>query len=173
MTILCDTQIKHLCEQGLVSPYDPSLVGPASLDVRLGETIKVPKENTRGFDVISIADYTFDNPYWLKGFTLGHTKETFNIPNSLCAFFSLKSSRGREGISHALSGFCDPGWNGSKLTLELHALTLPPNLPAIWPGMRIGQIVFMCMDKEPETSYSQCGHYNNDATVMESKGYFD
>ena len=34
--ILCDTEIRALCEQGLVTPYDPALVNPASLDVRLG-----------------------------------------------------------------------------------------------------------------------------------------
>lgn len=173
MTILCDTQIKRLCENGLVSPYDESLVGPASLDVRLGETIKIPKEDARGLDTISIAHHTPGYPYWLKGFTLGHTAETFWVPDTLCAFFALKSGRGREGISHALSGFCDPGWRGSKLTLELHPLTMHPNIPAVWPGMRIGQLVFMRMDQEPETSYSECGHYNNDSTVMESKGYFD
>ena len=170
MTVLCDTQIEALCERGLVTPYDKSLVGPASLDVRLGETIKIEKRDKKGFHSCSIADYTASNPYKLDGFTLGHTLETFFLPDNICAFFALKSSRGREGISHALSGFCDPGWNNSKLTLELHTL-LAYDCPSIWPGMRIGQLVFMRMEMRPRISYSICGHYNNDQTVMESKGY--
>jgi dCTP deaminase len=37
--ILCDSKIRALCAEGLVTPYDPALVNPASLDVRLGENI--------------------------------------------------------------------------------------------------------------------------------------
>jgi len=172
MTVLCDQEIEKLCEEGLVDPYEKSLIGPASLDVRLGETIKTEEPGTKNFITSSIAHYTPENPYRLDGFTLGHTLETFFIPDHICAFFALKSSRGREGVSHALSGFCDPGWNNSKLTLELHSL-LRFSCPEIWPGMRIGQLVFIRMSMHPKVSYSVCGHYNNDQTVMSSKGYFN
>jgi deoxycytidine triphosphate deaminase len=172
MTVLSDSRIKYYCRHGLVSPYDERLVGPASLDVRLGDNLKIEDPSGNGLTTLSISDKNKENPYHLSGFTLGHTLETFRIPDNLCAFFILKSARGREGISHALSGFADPGWENSRLTLELHRL-LRFSCPHIWPGMRIGQFVFMEMSDIPEKSYREVGHYNNDLTVMESKGYFD
>lgn len=172
MTILCDHEIKFYCARGLVEPYDEHLVGPASLDVRLGSTIKIENSNEKGFRAVSISGSSKENPYHLDGFTLGHTLEKFFIPEELCAFFALKSGRGREGISHALSGFVDPGWVNSRLTLELHSL-LRFSRPEIWPGMRIGQLVFFRMSSRPTKSYKDVGHYCNDDSVAESKGYFD
>ena len=41
MSSLVDHQIRTLCrEMGLVEPFDPDLVQPASIDVRLGNVIK-------------------------------------------------------------------------------------------------------------------------------------
>jgi dCTP deaminase len=102
-------------------------------------------------------------------FILAHTIELFNIPDTLCAFFALKSSRGREGISHVLAGFCDAGWNNSRLTLELHSVRQYHSIP-IWHGMSIGQMIFGDMSQVPEKSYSLVGRYNNCPTVEPSKG---
>jgi dCTP deaminase len=67
-----------------------------------------------------------------------------------------------------MAGYCDPGWSGSKLTLELqNARSMHP--VAIWPGMRIGQIVFHRMSQTPAKDYSVTGQYNNDPTVTASK----
>jgi dCTP deaminase len=171
MSVLSDWQIRQFCERGMVRPFDPTLVGPASLDVRLGEEIMVEAPHTPTFHRISIADKTASDPYWLKPgeFILAHTQETFYLPESICAWFALKSSRGREGISHALAGFCDPGWNNSKLTLELHSM-LKSHQIAIWPGMLIGQMVFVEMSASPQLSYAVTGRYNNCDSVEASRG---
>jgi deoxycytidine triphosphate deaminase len=65
---------------------------------------------------------------------------------------------------------CDPGWNGSVLTLEFvnhlkyHSLTLRP-------GMRCGQIVLWRGDPVPNhASYATKGRYNGDLTATPSKG---
>jgi dCTP deaminase len=169
--ILCDFQIRQLCEAGMVSPFDPALLNPASLDVRLGEQIMIEALNQSGWAPFSLAGYSEANP-WLLGagqFILGETVELFNIPETISAQFLLKSSRAREGLNHLLAGWIDPGWHGSRLTLELHNVRqLHP--VALWPGMKIGQIVFHDLSAQPERSYATTGRYNMDANVTASKG---
>ena len=168
--ILCDTEIRALCAEGLVDPYDPELVNPASLDVRLGENILVEVEQDPVMLPLSLKSYTEDRPFLLppKEFILAETVETFFLPSFLAGQFALKSSRARSGIEHLMAGYCDPGWQGSKLTLELqNARTIHP--VALWPGMRIGQIVFHVMSARPAEDYSIVGHYNFDQQVTASK----
>jgi dCTP deaminase len=168
---LPDHEIAKLCANGVIEGYDSNLIGPASLDVRLGEQIMVETPDSPHLQSISIAHTTKENPYYLapQEFILAHTVEKFFLPSSLCAWFCLKSSRGRERISHALAGFCDPGWNNSKLTLELHSISRYHSV-AIWHGMRIGQMVFAHMDSPPDKSYALVGRYNNCPSVQSSKG---
>ena len=169
MTVLCDWQIRAQCEGGMVAPFDPELINPASLDVRLGRHIRI--ESVASTELILLGLGSDQDPYMLRPgqFILAETIETFHLPDTIAAQFMLKSSRAREGLEHLMAGYCDPGWHGSKLTLELHnSRQLHP--VAIWPGMRIGQMVFQRMDQPPLRSYAQTGRYNNDATVQGSRG---
>jgi dCTP deaminase len=168
--ILCDTEIRALCEEGLVSPYDPVLVNPASLDVRLGLELMVEVEEYPDLIPIDITGHTQANPFWLRPgeFVLGCTLETFFLPSDVAAQFALKSTRARQGIEHLMAGYCDPGWSGSKLTLELqNARKL--HAVALWPEMKIGQLVFHRMSRVPARDYSVTGHYNNDLSVQRAK----
>ena len=55
------------------------------------------------------------------------------------------------------------------LTLELkNALRL--GCIDLWPGMRIGQLIWFDMQGEPERSYKETGRYNGDKYVTKSKG---
>jgi dCTP deaminase len=168
--ILSDVEIRELCLAGMVDPFDPALVNPASLDVRLGSQMMV--EDTQGLELsrLSIPENCREHPYLLAPgqFVLAETVEVFKLPEDIAAVFCLKSSRGREGYSHALAGFCDPGWGPSRLTMELHSLRRHNSLP-LWPGMLIGQMVFHRMSSQPEVSYQQSGHYNGHLTVMPSR----
>ena len=172
MSILCDAEIRALCEQGLlVQPYQPELVNPASLDVRLGPTLLVEKIGHHRLDPYSLDGFTEEMPFYLAPgrFVLAETVETFHVPDEYAGQFALKSSRAREGIEHLMAGYIDPGFNNSKLTLELcNARRYHP--VAIWPGMRIGQVVWHRMSAVPEQSYRQTGRYNNDPAVQRSKG---
>jgi dCTP deaminase len=169
--LLADHQIRDLCKQGMVVPYNEELLNPASLDVTLGDHLMVEVEHTPELQLLSIEHHTKENPYWLapQEFVLAQTSETFHLPDDICAQFILKSSRGREGFSHALCGYCDAGWHGSKLTLELHSLRRSHSLP-LYPGLKIGQLVFYRMDHAPERSYALTGRYNMDDSVAASKG---
>ena len=168
--ILSDWQITARCNGGMVTPFDPELVNPASLDVRLGDTLLI--ESAEGLELVPypLAGHTEQNPYPLRPgqFVLACTVETFNLPDDIAAQFMLKSSRAREGIEHLMAGYADPGFNG-VMTLELHnSRQLHP--VALWPGMKIGQMVFHQMAATPQRSYAVTGRYNGSPTVQGSLG---
>lgn len=183
----------------MVDPFDPSLINPASLDIRIGETAKLRNQEsfsaklirkiknlwtcivhirsafvpgywmTAKYKEVDLSRYSHENPYWMQpgDRLLVASLETINLPNFLTAQFKLKSSRGREWYGHQLAGFCDPGWHGSKLTMELTNDDLE-DLP-IYPGLKIGQLVFSLTLGIPEKDYSVTGRYNHDKTVEASK----
>jgi len=171
MTILADFQIRALCESGMVTPFDPELLNPASLDLRLGSNILI--ESSEGPDLVPccIANHTPANPYRVVPgqFLLAEAEPIFNLPSCIAAQFVLKSSRAREGLQHLLAGWCDPGWNGSRLTLELKNVR-QLHWIGIYPGLKIGQMKFMKMDSTPLASYAKTGRYNGDQTVKGSRG---
>ena len=169
--ILCDTEIIALCEKGMINPFDRDLVNPASLDVRLGSQLLIESVESTKLVPIDLDGFTQEQPYlWApQSFALAPTLETFRMPNHVAGEFRLKSSRAREGFDQALAVWLDPGWCGSVLTMELrNNRRLHP--VAIWPGMRIGQVVLHRMSSPPLRSYEITGRYNNDTTVQESKG---
>jgi len=122
--ILCDRQIADYIEKyKMVTGHEPDQINPASLDVKLGRYIKI--ETPEGWESVDLAE---NGSYWLrpKEFVLAHTVELFNLPDgqgecaqAIAARFALKSSAGRSGLQHLMAAYCDPGWHGSSLTLEL------------------------------------------------------
>ena len=154
----------------MITPYNPDQVNAASYDVRIGDkvlrAIKTHEEQTE-WEQIDLTDETTFFLYQ-SDFILTETIESFHIPRRVSAQFALKSSRGREGYEHLSAGFIDPAWHGSKLTMEL--FNANPNPIPIYKGLKIGQIIFTRCDAQPIKAYDQRGRYNNDKSVMESKG---
>lgn len=170
MSVLSDWEIQYLClQKGMVWPFSQALLNPASLDVVLGPTLMVEVPQRDELLRYDISRRTEDDPYWLKPgeFVLAETLEMFSLPDEISAQFVLKSSRAREGYNNMLAGWCDPGWHGSKLTLELQNCRKFTNLP-LYPNLKIGQMVFHKMSAMPLHSYSKTGRYNLHATVMGS-----
>lgn len=168
--ILPDHQIHALCDQGMVTPYDEALVNPCSMDVRLGSSLLIESAESPQLVRYPLEGHTQDRPYWMSPgqFVLAGTLEYVRIPETVCAQFALKSSRAREGIEHLLAGWIDAGFHGI-ITLELHnSRQLHP--VALWPGMRIGQLVFSRLASTPERSYAQTGRYHQAQGVETSKG---
>ena len=155
----------------MVVPFDRKLINPASLDVRLGDNLMIESMYQEDLLRMDISNRTEDAPYLLMPghFCLAETCELFNLPDDISAQFVLKSSRARDGLNHLLAGWCDPGWHGSKLTLELKNERLHHALP-LFPGLKIGQMVFHLMSEVPMKHYGLegVGHYNNHVTVMPS-----
>jgi len=169
MAILADHEIqKESCNNTLIFPFCTSQLNPASYDVLLGPNLMI--ETPSGLQLLSIDGSSQADPYEFQPqeFLLAQTIEIFNLPKNIAAEFRLKSSRAREGIDQALAVWCDPGWTGSTLTLELRNNRRMASLP-LWHGMKIGQMVFHKLAK-PERDYAEIGRYNNDAKVQGSRG---
>ena len=172
MGILPDYEIVCLARRGMVNPYDPELVNPASLDVRLGEQLLMI-EDKQTSELAALLNRwalrrkrrscsSHASSYWRKRWSSSRSRCV------VAGQLALKSSRAREGIEHLMAGYIDPGYAG-RLTLELvNARVLHP-VP-LWPGMRIGQIVFHKMSLLPNKDYSVTGRYQGDQTVQASKG---
>lgn len=179
MSLLSYKELCELVEQGVIGPVEPSAINAASIDVRLGNEIVVecPPKSGNAFvdiakrEVFHSKKITIDDGYNLSPgeFILAHTMETFNLPNDICAEFKLKSSGARTGLENALATWCDCGWNGSTLTLELTNL-LRLHYLRLTPGMYIGQMIFYRVTEVPtERSYATIGRYNNDRSVQTVK----
>lgn len=165
---LNDREIRILCENGLVEPYEGALVNPASLDVRVGAFLMEEQEDgllrrVPLADVFSEADPYLVMPHQS---ILVETLEVFHMPDDIAAQVVLKSSRVREGWNLALGGWVDPGFNNSVLTLRLRNDTNFKHLP-IWSGLKLAQLCFSRLEL-PQVSYRQVGNYNNARTVTQS-----
>ena len=171
MTVLCDWEISGLSRlHAMVHPFREELVNPASIDVLLGVNLLV-EVDAGEFKPVDLSPFSKEKPFLLEPgvFCLAQTQETFNLPNDIAAKFALKSSRAREGYNHMLAGWCDPGWHGSVLTLELTNAKRFSCLP-LYPGLKIGQMVFLRMCASPLRDYSETGRYNRDIKVAASRG---
>ena len=168
MSTLVDHQLRNLCKmRGLVEPYTPEMINPASIDVTLGPTVLVEgRPGQERWVEVDIAD----GAYSLQPgeFVLAHTAEFVRVPSNLECVFNLKSSRGREGYQHLLAAYIDPGFQG-RVTLELVNVNRYHRLP-LEHGMRIGQLRFSKLDEIPMRSYAVTGRYQGDLGAQPSKG---
>ena len=181
-SVLSDGTILKLVEAGGIrlDPWDPSLVQPASVDLRLGDSFRVfhnyrvstidlrePPENLTEEVVVSPDEAFVIHP---GEFCLGRTAEWVELPDDLVARIEGKSSLGRLGlIVHATAGFVDPGWKGT-LTLEITNLTRVPII--LWPGKPIAQLSFMTLDAPAERPYGHPvlgSHYHGQVEATESR----
>jgi len=180
--VLSDGTILRLVEEGRIriDPWDPGLVQPASVDLRLGDSFRVfhnhrasaidlrhPPENLTE-EVLVPGEQSFViHP---GEFCLGRTLEWVELPDDIVARIEGKSSLGRLGlIVHATAGFCDPGWKGT-LTLELNNLTRIPI--KLYPGLPIAQLSFMALDRpalRPYGSPDLGSHYQGQIAATESR----
>ncbi len=161
--LLSDRDIKAEIESGRVGidPYEPSMVQPSSIDVRLDRFFRV-FENHRyphidpsveQIDLTREVSTESGEPFVLHPgeFVLGSTYEVVSLPTDVAARLEGKSSLGRLGLlTHSTAGFIDPGFSG-HVTLELANVATLPIL--LWPGMKIGQVCFFRMTSEAEHPY--------------------
>ena len=168
MATLVDHQLRNLCKmRGLVEPYTPEMINPASIDVTLGPTLL--REGRPGEERWVEVDIE-NGVYSLEPgeFVLAATQELVRVPSNLECVFNLKSSRGREGYEHLMAAYIDPGFTG-RVTLELVNVNRYHRLP-LEHGMRIGQLRFAKVDSIPMRSYAVTGRYQNDQNVQTSRG---
>jgi dCTP deaminase len=161
--LLSDRDILAEIDAGRVAlnPWDPAMLQPSSIDVRLDRFFRVfenhkyphidPSEDQPDLTREVVPDG--EDPFILHPgeFALGSTYEVVSLPDDVAARVEGKSSLGRLGLlTHATAGFIDPGFTG-HVTLELaNVATLPIKL---WPGMKIGQLCFFRLTSPAEHPY--------------------
>ncbi|QIK84580.1 dCTP deaminase [Sanguibacter sp. HDW7] len=145
----------------VLDPYDPSMIQPSSIDVRLDRFFRLFDNHryphidpsTEQPDLTRLVETPADEPFVLHPgeFVLGATYEQVTLPDDIAARLEGKSSLGRLGLlTHSTAGFIDPGFSG-HVTLELsNVATLPIML---WPGMKIGQLCFFRLETPAENPY--------------------
>jgi dCTP deaminase len=161
--LLSDRDIRAELDSGRVAlePYDPGMIQPSSIDVRLDRYFRLfdnhkyavidPSEEQP--ELTRFVEVGSDEPFVLHPgeFVLGSTYERVTLPDDVAARLEGKSSLGRLGLlTHSTAGFVDPGFTG-HVTLELsNVATLPIKL---WPGMKVGQLCFFRLSSPAERPY--------------------
>ena len=182
MSLLTHDELVELVQQDIITNVRLDQINAASIDVTLGGRLWIEDHPNGQYTVVDLAQK--ETPHMMMvsmlstgyydlqpgGFCLAGTREKFNLPNDLAAEFRLKSSLARAGLDAALAMWCDPGWHGSVLTLEL-TNALKMHSLRFRPGLKIGQMVFHRGKPVPEhASYAVKGQYNGDQAATPSKG---
>ncbi|MFD8071897.1 dCTP deaminase [Streptomyces sp. NPDC059718] len=161
--LLSDKDIRTEIDNGRVGidPYDPSMVQPSSIDVRLDRFFRVFENHRYPHidpaveqpDLTRLVEPEGDDAFILHPgeFVLASTYEVISLPDDIASRLEGKSSLGRLGLlTHSTAGFIDPGFSG-HVTLELsNVATLPIKL---WPGMKIGQLCLFRLTSSAEFPY--------------------
>ena len=183
--ILSDRSIREAIASGrlAVEPFDPALVQPSSIDVRLDNKFLVFRNTKRAYidvkqpadDLMELIEVGADEPMFLHPheFVLGSTIERVRVPDDLVGRLEGRSSLGRLGVViHSTAGFIDASFHG-HITLEISNLA---NLPiALYPGMRIGQISFTQMTTPADQPYGPArgSKYSGQRLPTASRLYLD
>lgn len=183
--ILSDKSIREAIESGRlgIDPFDPKLVQPSSIDVRLDNKFLVFRNTKRAYidvkqpadDLMEMIEVGVDDPMFLHPheFVLASTIERVRMPDDLVARLEGRSSLGRLGVViHSTAGFIDPSFEG-HVTLEISNLA---NLPiALYPRMRIGQLSFSLMTTPAERPYGpgRGSKYSGQDVPTASRLYLD
>ena len=168
--LLSDRDIRGEIDAGRIGldPWEPEMVQPSSVDVRLDRYFRLFDNHKYPFidpaldqpDLTHLIEVAPEEPFILHPgeFALGSTFELVSLPDDVAARLEGKSSLGRLGLlTHSTAGFIDPGFSG-HVTLELsNVATLPITL---WPGMKIGQLCFFRLSSPAENPYGS-GPYGN------------
>lgn len=168
--LFSDQDIRKEIDAGRIAlePYDPSMIQPASVDVRIDRFFRLfdnhkypyidPSQDQE--DLTRLVEVAPDDPFILHPgeFVLGATYEKVTLPDNIAARLEGKSSLGRLGLlTHSTAGFIDPGFSG-HVTLELSNMATLPIM--LWPGSKVGQLCFFQLTSATEHPYGS-GAYGN------------
>jgi dCTP deaminase len=133
-----------------IDPFSPEQLGAASIDLTLGDEIRVFEPRDGPIELREDADYRdhtrvqpLDEPYVLEpGCTVhGITRERIQLPDDLCGFLEGRSRFARLGLMiHVTSAFVQPGV-ANRQVLEMSNVAVRPL--RIHAGVRLCQLVLM------------------------------
>ncbi len=136
-----------------VKPFVSANVGPASLDLTLGDEFYIPKDSK---EVILSEKLDFKK-YFIKkkaknivlmpeAFVLGVTKEKITLPSDVCGVLNGRSKFARMGlVVHATASLIQPGVANRQI-FEIKNLSGRPL--KLKEGLKIAQLTFMRCEGE-------------------------
>jgi dCTP deaminase len=161
--LLSDRDIRAEVESGRVKvdPFDPGMIQPSSVDVRLDRFFRTFENHRYPHidpaveqpDLTRHVEVEGDETFVLHPgeFVLASTFEVISLPDDIAGRLEGKSSLGRLGLlTHSTAGFIDPGFSG-HVTLELSNVATLPIL--LHPGMKIGQLCLFRLSSPAEHPY--------------------
>lgn len=102
-------KIRDWAENTGIEPFDPKLVGPASIDLRIGKKYRRPSHEVWLPPLEIPKEGVFMDQ---NDFILFHSLEYVKIPNDAVALLFLRSSKRRQGFEYPQIRFIDPGFEG-------------------------------------------------------------
>jgi dCTP deaminase len=139
----------------VIDPFELDQVGAASIDLTLGDEIRVIEPDGQAIDVVEESDHRtltrvvrLDEPFLLRpGDTIhGITRERVSLPGDLCGFLEGRSRFARLGLMiHVTSAMVQPGVSNRQV-LEMSNVSGHPL--RIFAGVRICQLVLMRTEGE-------------------------
>lgn len=152
MAILTRDPILELLDSGEIEiePYSVALIGPASIDLRLGNDFRVFKNARKTYDVteengldeitelVHIVDG--EKLMLMPGRScLGITLERIKLPTNVCGWLQGRSRFARLGlVIHATASFIQPGINNKQVLEITNTGQIPLNLV---PKVALCQII--------------------------------
>ena len=181
--LLSDRDLRAAIADGRlgIDPYEPELVQPSSIDLRLDHVLLAwhtdpapalidPAEAPKMLRLFLYDGKQYALPSGRM--VLASTVEHITLGSDLAGRVEGKSSLGRLGLAaHVTAGFIDPGFSG-HITLELVNHAPCPIL--LYPGMRIGQLCVIPMSSPVEQPYGATGlnsHYQGQRGPTPSRAW--
>jgi dCTP deaminase len=159
--MLSDHDIERALNNGWfgVDPWEPNLLQPASLDMRLSGDFLISGTRKGTIDLAKPVpeEYyqrvTLQRKFevWPGQFLLGATVERIYLSRYLGGRIEGKSSLGRVGlIVHSTAGYIDPGFKG-QVTLEISNLSDHPIV--VYVGMPVAQLSLFRLETPAREGY--------------------
>lgn len=133
----------------VIEPFDQSAIGPASVDLTLGDEIRVFVKKKSLCTIDDSADYKKETRKIKLGrgyvlmpgeLVLGITKEKITLATNICGWLQSRSRFARLGLmSHITAPFVLPGVSNRQV---LEIFNAGPHRLKLIPGTKICQIVF-------------------------------
>lgn len=152
MTVLTRDALLRELDSGrlVIEPFSRDQIGPASIDLTLGDEIRIMAPGDQPIPVREETDYRnvtraleLEGAFRLEpvGTIHGITRERITLPPDLCGFLEGRSRFARLGLMiHVTSAFVQPGVSNHQV-LEISNLSGHPLM--LHPGVRLCQIVLM------------------------------
>lgn len=161
--MMSDNDVLEAIERGeiKVEPFEKGLLGPDSLDIRLGNEILMSKAVGKPIDPHKPENFfesrKIDGTFVLEPhqFVLGSTLERISLSDTIAAQIEGRSSLGRLGVMvHMTAGIIHTGFGSkspSALTLEIYSVN--PNSVYLHAGMKIAQLSFFRLGRRASRGY--------------------